>query len=104
MGPRRLLLLAAFLTVSLCTASADSTVTVPTVALGTDYFQTQPGTFFDFGPGIGIVNFKGKPIGPFSTDTIIQRQADATINGSAIPIQMTALSLQSSQPVLFNGK
>lgn len=107
MGPRRLLFLAAFLAATLCAASANSVVsvvTVPTVVLGTDYFQTQPGTFFNFGPGIGNVYFKGLPIGPFSTDTIIQRQANATINGGAIPIQMTALSLQSSQPVIFNGQ
>src|SRR5712691_2724055 len=103
MGAKRLVLLSAFLALSWYTANADPIVTSPTVALGTDYFQTQPGTFFNFGPGIGIVNFVGLPIGPLSTDIIIQRQADATINGNAIPIQIVALSLRSTQPVIFNG-
>lgn len=42
----------------------------PCVALGSDYLQTQPGSNFNFGPGIGVVNFMGLPIGPASTDTI----------------------------------
>lgn len=77
--------------------------TVPTVALGSMYFQTQAGTSFNFGPGIGVVNFIGRPIGPGLTDTIAQRNADATINGGAIPIQITALSLVSTAPVNIGG-
>jgi hypothetical protein len=107
MGAKRLVFLSAFLALSWYTANADPIVISPTVALGTDYFQTQPGTFFIFSGGsFGTgkqVNFVGLPVGPFSTDTIIQRQADATINGSAIPIQIVALSLRSTQPVIFNG-
>src|SRR5438876_12000125 len=73
MGAKRLVFLSAFLALSWYTANADPIVTSPTVALGTDYFQTQPGTFFNFGPGIGIVNFVGLPIGPLSTDTSVTR-------------------------------
>lgn len=82
-----------------------------TVAAGTDYFRTIPGvgttsgTWFNLSP-IGVVDLMGYAIGPGNTDTIIQRQADATIGGSAIPIQITALSMESELPVtvgLFTG-
>jgi hypothetical protein len=66
-----------------------------TVALGSDYFQTQAGTF-DTIPGIGVVDFMGVPFGPGATDTIVQRQADAIINGPAIPLQITGLELEST--------
>src|SRR5574337_61224 len=79
------------------TARADD------VALGSDYFQTQPGTSFNFGGPIGVVNFMGKPTGPGNTDTIVQRQADATIGGGPIPIQLVDLSLQSTAPVNIGG-
>ena len=72
MGAKRLVFLSAFLALSWYTANADPIVTSPTVALGTDYFQTQPGTFFNFGPGIGIVNFVGLPIGPLSTGSSME--------------------------------
>jgi hypothetical protein len=85
------------------TARADIDLGVPAVALGSDYFATQGGTFFDFGPGIGPVPFMGLPIGPGNTDTIVQRQADAAIGGAAIPIQITALSLKSVAPVNVGG-
>ena len=76
----------------------------PCVALGSDYLQTQPGSNFNFGPGIGVVNFMGLPIGPGNTDTIVQRQADAFIgNGSSIPIQLVALSMESTAPVNVGG-
>ncbi len=74
-----------------------------TIPAGYDYFFTDPGSYFDFGSGIGVVNFKGETIGPGSTDTIVQRLSDATINGPAIPIQITALSLVSVAPVLGFG-
>jgi hypothetical protein len=82
-----------------------------TVALGSDYFQTLPGvgdtsgTWFNFGNGIGVVDFQGVPRGGSfgNTDTIVQRQADATINGAAIPIQLVALHLGSEAPVLVMG-
>jgi len=75
----------------------------PCVALGSDYLQTQPGSSFNFGTGIGVVNFMGLPIGPGLTDTIVQRQADAFINGGPIPIQLVALSMESTAPVSVGG-
>jgi hypothetical protein len=84
-------------------SAADVDPTVPSVALGSDYFATQPGTFFNFGGGIGPVNFLGLPIGPFNTDTIIQRKTDAVLGGPAIPIQIVALSLKSAAPVNVGG-
>jgi hypothetical protein len=45
----------------------------------------------------------GLPIGPGFTDTIVQRQADAIVSpggtASPIPIQIVALSLESTQPI-----
>jgi len=67
---------------------------VPCVVLGSDYFATQPGAYFYLNGT--QVPLTGDPIGPGSTDTIVQRQANATINGSSIPIQITALSLQGT--------
>ncbi len=43
------------------------------VLAGSDYLATTKGAFFDFGPGIGQVPLQGLPIGPFNTDTIVQR-------------------------------
>jgi hypothetical protein len=80
-----------------------------TVALGSDYFQTVPGsgdssgTWFNFGAGIGVVDFQGAPNALGQTDTWVIRQADATINGPAIPIQLMDLSLVSEAPVLVSG-
>ena len=51
----------------------------PIVMAGSDYFQTLPGTYFDFGGPIGVVEFEGLPIGPGNTDTIVQRQEDADL-------------------------
>ena len=76
------------------------------ILLGTDYLTTVPRTFFDF-PGIGEVDFEGRPIGPGNTDTIVQRQADAILptvgSTDTIPIEMVALSLQSIEPVDIGG-
>ena len=88
---------------SMTASAADIDPTVPSVALGSEYFASQPGTHFNFGGGIGDVNFLGLPIGPFNTDTIIQRKADAVLGGSAIPIQMVGLSLKSAAPVNVGG-
>jgi hypothetical protein len=96
----------------LCTtATAQSR---QTVALGSDFLQTQPGSNFNFGPGIGVVDFMGLPLkggqippgyqmSLAATDTIVQRQADAFINGNAIPIQLMALSMESTAPVNVGG-
>jgi hypothetical protein len=73
--------------------------------LGSDYFATAPGTFFDFGPGIGPVPLQGRPIGPGSTDTIVERQVNAILgppfvgSSDTIPIEIVALSLESIDPV-----
>jgi hypothetical protein len=88
---------------SMAASAVDIEPTAPAVALGSDYFVTQPGTHFNFGGGIGDVNLLGLPIGPFNTDTIIQRKADAILGGPAIPIQMVALSLKSAAPVNVGG-
>ncbi len=89
---------------SLSASAADIDPTVPSVALGSEYFASQPGTHFNFGGGIGDVNFLGLPIGPFNTDTIIQRRiVDAVLGGPAIPIQMVGLSLRSAAPVNVGG-
>lgn len=69
------------------------------VVLGSDYFATAPGTFFDFGSPWGVVDFKGYPFGPGSTDTIVQRSQDVLIGGAAGPLQLTALSMESVDPV-----
>ena len=67
------------------------------VLLGSDYFQTVQPTFFGaFG------SLSGLSIGPGTTDTIVQRQADCTLSlltaGSSctIPIEVVALSLVST--------
>jgi hypothetical protein len=88
---------------SVSAGAADIDPTVPSVALGSNYFATQPGTHFNFGGGVGDVNFLGLPIGPSNTDTIIQRKADAVLGGPAIPIQIVALSLKSAAPVNVGG-
>jgi hypothetical protein len=85
-------------TLVLCTTGIAQNCNT-TVAQGSDYFQTVPTTAFNFGPGIGNVNFAGSPIGPGNTDTIVQRQADAFIDCGPIPIQLVALSLASTAPV-----
>jgi hypothetical protein len=77
---------------SVSAGAADIDPTVPSVALGSNYFATQPGTHYNFGGGIGDVSLMGLPIGPSNTNTIIQRKADAVLGGPAIPIQMVALS------------
>jgi len=106
--PKRALwlgLLLALLALAFCASAAADNY----VALGSDYFQTVPGmgmngTYFDFGGNIGVVDFRGLPVGPGNTDTIIQRQANADLtNPAAIPIQITTLSMESTLPVNVNG-
>ena len=84
------------LAVALAALSLLGSVRAHVVVLGSDYFQTVPSTFLN-----PIGAFSGLPIGPGMTDTIVQRQADCTLNlalaGSSctIPIEMVALSLVS---------
>ena len=77
------------------------------IVLGTDYFSTEFGTKFDFGPPIGIVYFEGGPPCSGSADTMVERQADAIVSpggtASPIPIQVHCLSLQTISPVQLGG-
>ena len=86
------------------------------ILLGSDYLLTPSsgGTSFDFGGPIGIVTFKGVPLGGFGpTDSIIERQQNAIFDdnndgilertSTTIPIEMTALSLISVAPVDLGG-
>src|SRR5258708_12301703 len=95
---RTLLTFLATLAVSINASGADIDPTIPTVALGSDYFATLPGTHYNFGGGIGNVNFMGLPIGPLNTDAIIHRRADAPLDGPPIPSQIVCLSLQTTTP------
>ncbi len=70
------------------------------VLLGSDYFETvQPTFFVPLGPANPLT---GLAMGPGTTDTIVQRQADCGISlvtaGSSctIPIELVALSLVST--------
>ncbi len=92
-----------FLVLVALVALGCSTAWAGTVVLGSDYFHTDPSSTFNFGGAIGAVNFEGNPVGPGNTDTIVQRQADATINGPGFRIQMTELSMMSVAPVNIGG-
>jgi len=69
-----------------------------TVVLGTDYLISLPNAHFTLPGGVGPILFKGKPIGPGATDTIVQRTSDITIGAiNTVPnLQITALSLVST--------
>jgi hypothetical protein len=81
---------AAVLALGFSSSAAADTV----VLKGTDYFQTLPGTTFAGQP------FKGVPVGPENTDTIIRRLGDVDFDMglTTIPIEMVALQLQSIAP------
>ena len=79
------------------------------VLLGSDYFQTVPPSFFVVSKGYPnadeVIQVKGRPIGPGTTDTIVQRQDNCILNlnpptpsfpttSCTIPIEMVALSLE----------
>ena len=89
-------LAAALAGAGLVSAPAQSAV----ILLGSDYFETVQPTFFT---PLGAFNpLAGLAFGPGSTDTIVQRQADCTLDllimGSSctIPIEMLGLSLVST--------
>jgi hypothetical protein len=77
-------------------ARADS------IGPGFDLFATAPGTMV-FIPNIGNVLLMGVPVGPFNTDTIVQRkQGISPLNvgdTDTIPIELVALSLTSVHPI-----
>jgi hypothetical protein len=102
--PAKCSLIAVLTALIVCTTAAAQP-TPATVVLGSDYFTTvyPPGGTDNF-PGIGSVTFKGLPVGPGATDTIVQRIADVTINGGSAPVlNMAALSLESTAPVNLGG-
>lgn len=78
------------------------------ILLGSDYLATIQPTWFDFGAPIGIVPFKGSPVGPGNTDTIVQRLDDANLPAvgtqATIDIEMVELSLVSIDPVNVGGQ
>lgn len=87
-----------------------SPVSALTIMAGSDYLQTAPGTFINFDPffpGLGNIDFLGDPIGPSSTDTIVQRKDDAVLPGAGstatIEIEIVELSLKSVAPVNISG-
>ncbi|MEQ9482388.1 PEP-CTERM sorting domain-containing protein [Coleofasciculus sp. F4-SAH-05] len=78
------------------------------VRLGSDYFQTTDGTFFDFGGTIGKIDFEGNPIGTFQgnnvglADTIVERKDDVALDvgdSGMTAIEVVALSLKSVNSV-----
>jgi len=101
MAPGRRLCLSLFallltLTVGAIPARADA------IGPGFDLFATTSGTTVCL-TGIGCIQMVGKPIGPFNTDTIVQRMSGISPfnvgDTGTIPIELVALSLQSVQPV-----
>ncbi|MEE9295178.1 MAG: hypothetical protein V3W34_09505 [Phycisphaerae bacterium] len=94
---------------------------------GFDHFRTIAGTFFDFGPGIGVVNLEGNPEPGHAWDTSVQRSQTMVfdsmgsnlwpdpktagteghvlgdVTDSTIDIEMVALSLRSINPVSLGG-
>jgi hypothetical protein len=100
------------------TISRGAAVDTDTVAVGSDMFVTQPGTFFDF-PGLGPggtplqVNFMGVPNAQ-GVDTIVKRVNLPNMPGiinvpdiigatDTVPTVMTLLNLKSTAPVTIGG-
>ena len=72
---------------------------------GPEYFATQPGTEFSFG-SYGTINLMGVPFGPGNTDTIVERLSQAPVSPGGtiqIPIEIVALSMESTQPLNIAG-
>lgn len=93
---------------ALAAAVVASPARAAAVLLGSDYFQTVQPTFFIMPPGLPNppIPVKGVPIGPGTTDTIVQRQDNCILNlnpptpafpttSCTIPIEMVALSLST---------
>lgn len=92
----------AFASVMAVTGLTSPLARADVVLLGSDYFETVQPTFFGSFGALG-----GVPIGPGTTDTIVQRQANCVLSlltaGSSctIPIEVVALSLVSlSNPAI----
>jgi hypothetical protein len=90
-------------------AVAAPSVFAADVQTGFDLFQTKPGAFFDgTGFGLGIIPMVGVPIGPWTTDTIVQRDNGFTCPsppclGNTVNFHLFALSMMSAFPVNIGG-
>ncbi len=75
------------------------------ILAGSDYWYTGDGTQFDFGNGIGIVQFQGIPILPGGTDTKVARieNCDFAVGCNDIALVMESLNLMSVAPVNLGG-
>lgn len=75
---------------------------------GYDLFETPAGGATNIATPFGLVELKGKAIGPFNTDTIVQRTNPSpnpipdNTNGT-FDIEIVALSLVSVTPINFGG-
>ena len=71
---------------------------------GYDLLQTSSGASIDLSSlGLGQVNLKGVPIqsSTGNTDTIMHRTADMPSGGGSVPANVTALFMESINPVTF---
>jgi hypothetical protein len=79
---------------------------VTKVREGSHYLSSAKG-HFDFGKPIGELLFRGRPMGPGNTDTIYQRRGEVALRtlgqSATVPIEMTAVSLESIKPVKIDG-
>src|SRR5690242_2625176 len=74
---------------------------------GYDLLQTSSGSSVDLtNLGLGIVQLKGVPIQSSlgNTDTIMHRTANMPSGGGDVPLEVTALFMESTSPVTFNGQ
>jgi hypothetical protein len=87
----------------------SGTVYADAIVPGTIYLATPPNpdASFDFGPGIGLVLMRGRPIGPGDASFIWQFQTGGTLSGpgssTSIPFVVTALSSENRAPVNIGG-
>lgn len=94
---KRCLRSAALLALLLSTALKPGFGAIMNVLAGSDFLTTAPGTTFNGVP------FQGVPIGPGSTDTIVERLQNVNVSSGTgtTPIQLIALQLMSSAPANF---
>jgi PEP-CTERM motif len=90
-------------------AGFSGTVYADTIVPGTIYLATPPNpdASFDFGPEIGLVLMRGRPIGPGDASFIWDLQTGGRLSGPGsstnIPFIVTALSSESRVPVNIGG-
>src|SRR5947208_10453033 len=74
---------------------------------GYDLLQTGNGASIDLSSlGLGVVKLKGVPIqsSTGNTDTIMNRTADMPSGGGSVPVNVTALFMESINPVTFRNQ